>query len=197
MAKDLNEVIKPLLEQWATEFTAEIRANLVSKDAWYDSSTLAQSIAILPIKNVNGGYVITIQMPEYAKYLDKGVKGSKESSKAPNSPYQYANKMPPVDKIQLWISKRAFVKLELSDKNKSLHEKLKSKKVKKAFKQRTLNSQYRSLAFAISHGIKNKGIKATNFYSDIFNDEKLTELSKRLEPLLGEQIEVQLIEGVE
>lgn len=191
MAKDLNEVLKKGLDVWATEFTAEIRANLVSKDAWFDQSTLAESIDVLPVKETADGYLIRIQMPDYARYVDQGRQPTRNRSRSLGLTVQKR-----LTGGEGWISHRGLpVPMVIQVKRKNSNGEVKT--YTKRFKN--INEANRSLSFAISqkihkHGYKSKGY---GFYSEIFNDGALTELSKRLEPLLGEQIEVQLIEGVE
>lgn len=191
MAKDLNEVLKKGLDVWATEFTAEIRANLVSKDAWFDQSTLAESIDVLPVKETADGYLIRIQMPDYARYVDQGRQPTRNRSRSLGLTVQKR-----LTGGEGWISHRGLpIPMVIQVKRKNSKGEVKT--YTKRF--RNINEANRSLSFAISqkihkHGYKSKGY---GFYSEIFNDGALTELSKRLEPLLGEQIEVQLIEGVE
>lgn len=194
MPKDLNEVLKKGLDVWATEFTREIRANLVSKDAWFDESTLAESITVLPVKETADGYLIRIQMPDYARYVDQGRQPTRNRSRSLGLTVQKR-----LTGGEGWISHRGLpvpMVIEIKKNGQPVLNKDGSKRVKR-FKN--INEANRSLSFAISqkihkHGYKSKGY---GFYSEIFNDGALTELSKRLEPLLGEQIEVQLIEGVE
>lgn len=191
MPKDLNEVLKKGLDVWATELTAEIRANLVSKDAWFDQSTLAESIDVLPVKETADGYLIRIQMPDYARYVDQGRQPTRNRSRSLGLTVQKR-----LTGGEGWISHRGLpIPMVIQVKRKNSKGEVKT--YTKRF--RNINEANRSLSFAISqkihkHGYKSKGY---GFYSEIFNDGALTELSKRLEPLLGEQIEVQLIEGVE
>ena len=191
MAKDFNEVLKKGLDVWATEFTAEIRTNLVSKDAWFDQSVLAQSIDVLPVQETADGYLIRIQMPDYARYVDQGRQPTRNKSRSLGLSVQQR-----LEGGSGWISHRRIpppMVIQVKRKNSKGEVKTYTKRFK------NINEANRSLSFAISHSIHKHGYKSKGygFYSEIFNDGALTELSKRLEPLLGEQIEVQLIEGVE
>ena len=88
----------------------------------------------------------TLSAPEYWKYLDQGVKGSKSSSKAPDSPYKYTNKKPPIKAIESWVSARRF---QFRD-------------------NRGRFLSYRSTAYAVREGIFKYGITATKFLSRAF-----------------------------
>ena len=191
MAKDFNEVLKKGLDVWATEFTAEIRANLVSKDAWFDQSTLAQSIHVMPTEVTATGFLVRIVMPEYAQFVDKGRGATKSKSRSIIGTVQRK-----LEGANGWIARRGIpppMVIQVKRKNSKGEVKTYTKRFK------NINEANRSLSFAISHSIHKHGYKSKGygFYSEIFNDGALTELSKRLEPLLGEQIEVQLIEGIE
>jgi len=191
MAKDLNEVFQDQLTVWATGLSEEIRANLVSKDAWFDQSTLAQSIHVMPTEITATGFLVRIVMPEYAQFVDKGRGATKNRARSISGTVQRK-----LEGASGWIARRAIpppMVIQVKRKNSNGEVKTYTKRFK------NINEANRSLSFAISqkihkHGYKSKGY---GFYSEIFNDGALTELSKRLEPLLGEQIEVQLIEGVE
>ena len=39
----------------------------------------------------------------YADIVDKGIRGSKSSAKAPKSPYKYTSKQPPSNVIDKWV----------------------------------------------------------------------------------------------
>ena len=191
MAKDLNEVLQDQLTIWATGLSEEIRANLVSKDAWFDQSTLAQSIHVMPTEITATGFLVRIVMPEYAQFVDQGRQPTRNKSRSISGTVQRK-----LEGANGWISHRGLsVPMVIQVKRKNSKGEVKT--YTKRFKN--INEANRSLSFAISNSIHKHGYKSKGygFYSEIFNDGALTELSKRLEPLLGEQIEVQLIEGVE
>ena len=84
----------------------------------------------------------------YAKYVDKGVKGSKSSAKAPNSPYKYTSKQPPSGVIDKWAVRKGLQGVR-DEKGRFIKRK--------------------SLVFAIARSIKLYGVKPTNFFTDAFN----------------------------
>ena len=91
-------------------------------------------------------FQLSFEMEEHGKFIDKGVKGRDSSEKAPNSPYQYKNKMPPVKAFDKWVVKRG-----LAGRNKQGQ-----------FVSRE------SLKFAIAKSVQTKGIKTTNFFTKPF-----------------------------
>jgi hypothetical protein len=79
-------------------------------------------------------------------FVDKGVKGSKSSAKAPNSPYSFKSKMPPVAVIAKWVKRRG---LKGRDKEG------------KFIKDNTL-------AYLIARSIFQKGMKPSLFFTKPF-----------------------------
>lgn len=85
----------------------------------------------------------------YAKIVDKGVKGSKSSAKAPKSPFQYKDKQPPSGVIDKWAVRKGI---------KGVRNK------KGQFIKR------KSLVYLMARNIKLYGIKPTHFFTDAFNE---------------------------
>jgi hypothetical protein len=92
---------------------------------------------------------------EYLLYQDKGVKGSISGTKAPNSPYKYTDKMPP---LQVFIDyiKRKNVNL----KNEAMFFKAGS-----AFENLTEEEQIRTVAFLMQRAVFEYGFKPRNIFS--------------------------------
>jgi hypothetical protein len=84
----------------------------------------------------------------YAKFVDKGVKGSKSSAKAPNSPYKYTTKQPPSGVIDKWAVRKGIQGVR-DKKGRFIPRK--------------------SLVFSIARNIKLYGVKPSNFFTDAFN----------------------------
>jgi hypothetical protein len=84
----------------------------------------------------------------YAKFVDKGVKGSKSSAKAPNSPYKYSNKQPPSNVIDKWAVRKGIQGVR-DKKGRFIPRK--------------------SLIYSIARNIKLYGVKPSNFFTDAFN----------------------------
>ncbi len=86
----------------------------------------------------------------YAQFVDKGVKGSKSSAKAPKSPYAFktSSKIANIGAIDKWVVRKGL-KGARDEKGKFIPRK--------------------SLVFGIATNIKLYGIKPSNFFTDAFN----------------------------
>ena len=84
----------------------------------------------------------------YADIVDKGIRGSKSSAKAPKSPYKYTSKQPPSNVIDKWVVRKGL-KSARDSKGRFIKRK--------------------SLVFLIAKSIKLYGVKPSNFFSDAFN----------------------------
>lgn len=172
----MAEEIEGHLETWAQLMVEQIRENLVSKDAWFDRSNLAQSIVALPVEQRDGGYVLTIQMAGYAEYVDQG-RGKSERGL-----------ISPVESIEDWISRRGIATplvVKITRNGKSFNRKYKN----------TLESR-RSIAFAIANKHKDHGFvsKGLGFYSEIIDGSALLDLSEQLADKFGDKFIAEIAE---
>lgn len=125
--------------------TARGILNAKGKNASGDlGSSLGYFIKVYP----SGAIDMSFVAEGYAKYVDKGVKGSKSSAKAPNSPYKYTSKQPPSGVIDKWVVRKG-IQGARDEKGRFIKRK--------------------SLVFAIARSIKLYGVKPTNFFTDAFN----------------------------
>ena len=96
------------------------------------------------------GYYLNFQMEEYGNYQDKGVKGKRSSSRAPNSPYKFGSgkgaKGGLTEGIQRWVKARKF---QFKDK-----------------KGKFLS--YDATAWIITRSIYAKGLRPTLFFTKPF-----------------------------
>lgn len=95
-------------------------------------------------------FSLAFYMSDYAKFVDRGVKGKKSTAKAPNSPYRFGSgrgkKGGLTDGIEKWIKQ-------------------------KGIKGRNKQGQFithKSLSFLIARSIFNKGIKPSLFFTKPF-----------------------------
>lgn len=107
-------------------------------------SSLGYFIKVYPSGAVDMSFVAE----GYAKFVDKGVKGSKSSAKAPNSLYKYSNKQPPSGVIDKWAVRKGIQGVR-DKKGRFIPRK--------------------SLVFSIARNIKLYGVKPSNFFTDAFN----------------------------
>lgn len=125
--------------------TARGILNAKGKNASGDlGSSLGYFIKVYP----SGAIDMSFVAEGYAKFVDKGVKGSKSSAKAPNSPYKYTSKQPPSGVVDKWAVRKGLQGVR-DEKGRFIKRK--------------------SLVFAIARSIKLYGVKPTNFFTDAFN----------------------------
>lgn len=120
------------------------------------------------------GLNLIIYMNEYGDFIDQGVKGAKPSlvkkgkQKAPNSPFAFKTKKPPMKPIMQWAKQR---NIRLRDK-------------KGKFKK----GNYRSIGFILQKFIFAQGIKPSFFFTKPFQ-----QAFKRLPGGLGEAFSKDII----
>jgi hypothetical protein len=133
------------------------RANKVSTGA------LSDSIAFTT-KRTKNGYELNIEVLDYYKFIDQGVKGTESDRRAPRSPYTYLDKMPPIKAIMKWL------KTEISEAKKEDQKYKLSKRQKKSKSVRAMSKEMkrRTLAFLIARKIKRVGLPYTGFWERSF-----------------------------
>lgn len=149
------------LERYKASIVEALKAGAQSS---FDPSSgaLRDSIKATPTEIKNDDVSFSIEMNEYAKFVDKGVKGADPSGiyknnpdktgvqRAPNSPYSFKSKMPPPSKLDKW------------GVIKGLAPRIKSGPRKGQFLPR------RSLNFAVAKSIFHQGIKPTYFLTKVY-----------------------------
>lgn len=136
--------IEKALNNFGAYVVKQSRSNLTRKNKNV-SKELYDSLSYNTKVNKNS-FELTINMVDYGKFIDKGVKGSESSQKAPKSPFKYTNKMPPVKVFDKWSIKRGIAPRD--DKGRFLSRK--------------------SINFAIARNIFKTGIETTNFFTKPF-----------------------------
>ena len=157
--------------KWSTETIKLWREELLRKNK--DSSgNLASSFDPLPIENKIGGFSLKIEGAYYWKYIDLGVKGARSSSNAPNSPFKFSSKYPPLEAITKWLNFRPDVRLKLAAIY-GLDDSIGSRKL---------------IAKNMQKSIFKRGIKATPFVQAAINRKRIDELQENLAELFNKQI---------
>lgn len=187
---ELGDYLQDYLTNWSQKITDEIRDNLVSKDVWFDQSSLAQSIQALPVERVEGGYMVRITMADYGKFVDEGRKPTKQGARSLGTTVQ--RRLAGGDG---WIARRG-VPVPLSI---MVNVKTKSGIKKRMHRFKNIQEANRSLSFAISKKIHSNGFvsKGYGFYSEVVNDFALLELSETLTKNLGQEIEATIVTDTE
>ena len=131
-----------VLEKYAKYVIQQSRSNLTKR----------RSNATKRLYNSLGYFIqgtrVTFESEDYGQFIDKGVKGSKSTySESRNSPFRYRSKQPPSDSITKWAKIRG-----IQGRDKKTGRFITNK----------------SLSFLIARSIKEKGIRATMFFTKPF-----------------------------
>jgi len=140
--------VKAVLNRFGRFVVQQSKSNLTKKGN-RDTSDLYNSLSYF-VKESKNSFEFTISMEDYGTFVDKGVKGTKEQSKAPTSPYKFGTgtgkKGGLSDGIDGWVRR-------------------------KRFQFRKPDGRFMSFAttsFLISRSIWLTGLKTTNFFSRPF-----------------------------
>lgn len=149
MLADLRESgLQDALDKFKASVIKQARTNL-SKGDRNVSRKLYNSLKA-EAKVYAKGYYLNFQMEEYGNYQDKGVKGKRSSSRAPNSPYKFGSgkgkKGGLTEGIQRWVKARKF---QFKDKKGKF-------------------MSYDSTAWIITRSIYAKGLRPTLFFTKPF-----------------------------
>ena len=129
------------------------------------SGNLRQSIIPLPVERFGEKVTaeISSQDVDYWAYFNYGVQGAFSSAKAPNSPFKYRDKMPPLSAMQTWGMEKGYFS--------GLDEK-----------------QRESLAKSIRWQIYSKGIKARPFIEPVLTEQHIQKLTDALAQYMADVI---------
>lgn len=128
------------------------------------SGNLEDSIEQPDISISGSKITMTISMADYYDYTNKGVKGWADSSKAPNSPYQFKSKGMNSEgrkSIEQYVRSGAKKVTQFSQAYKELEKKFSRRGGKGLFEFQVNNAIF---------GIKKKGIRAKRWFDDAVKD---------------------------
>jgi hypothetical protein len=135
--------VKQELDKFGKFIVQQSRSNL-TKAGKKDKGNLYKSISYEAKENKNS-FELTFFMEPYGTFVDKGVKGVKSSSKAPNSPYKFGTGSGRegglTEGINGWVKRKRFQFKDLS---------------------------YEETAFIVRRSIWFTGLKTTNFFERPF-----------------------------
>ena len=137
---DLSK-FKYQFQPYTRKVIKEARSNLTRGDH-NTSKTLYDSLDWY-FKASKNSFEFGFKHEDYGVFVDQGVKGRVNTTKAPDSPYRFKSKYARIPAIKKWIRKRGF-------------------------QFRTPKGRfmtYDSMAFLISRSIARDGLKATHFLS--------------------------------
>ena len=170
MRKQQAELFNSLTQYWQ-KIVDELVQSLydVGKVA---SGQTAQNIGAFnpkPVQLTAGGFRIQIAMPDYYQYIDEGVSGAEKNTGISRfkykSPFSWKN-APPISAIRKFMLNRGIDTARQSNT--------------KSGKRRDAEEIRNGIAFAIARSIWSKGLKRTNFYSNVINDQELLEFEAKL-----------------
>jgi hypothetical protein len=134
------------------------------------TGNLRQKLVALPVEKFGEVYTaeISSQDVDYWAYFNYGVQGRFSTTKAPNSPFRYKDKMPPLSAMQTWgMEKGYFTGLD--------------------------EQQRESLAKSIRWQIYSTGIKARPFIEPVLTEKHIQKLTDNLgEFIAGAIAQIQL-----
>lgn len=173
--KASENIIEAIVLQHCDEGIKLMSDHIKKKARTGQASTLAQSMSNMPIRiSATKFQVNTISTEYYADFVDKGVKGVYNRSKAPRSPYSFRNLGTPKAMIE------SFKQYIARTGSKSMNKKTLIRKNKK--KQADLiTKEAKQMAVATKIG----GIKPMNFISKADNEKRTKELARNLAAGLG------------
>lgn len=187
--------VEQVLTEYAVRFL-KLAQQTISKAKKIDLGNL-MDMQVSAVEKKPNSYSITIgydksnPASKYYDYVDKGVKGVKNKSKAPGSPYQYktlkvGSEFTKV--IMAWyIRHKNYIRQETQVKNLSaLQQK------RKTLAQVSENDRIKSISYLTARKIKREGLKRIGFFSNnidkVFNDKFKQDLAKAI----GQEIVVSI-----
>lgn len=173
--KASENIIEAILIDHCNEGIRLMSKQIKQKARTGHASTLAASMSNVPNKvSATKFEVKTISTEYYADFVDKGVKGVKNKSKAPNSPYSFRNlgtSKAMVESFKDYIARTG---------SKSMNKKTLIRKNKKT-QADLINKEAKQMAVATKIG----GIKPMNFISKADNPQRTKQLAISLAAGLG------------
>jgi hypothetical protein len=169
--------IKKALADFANQVIKDAKGNLI-RGNHISSDSLNALITPLPIKQIDGGYMIEIEMNDYWKYVDQGVQGAKSSAKAIGSPFKYKEKGPPIQSLANHITNKGI--------------KVTPTKDRKTGQMRSSLEQVMIDARGMSRAIKNYGTPRTLFLTNALPESAIKELTENVATLYGKSISISI-----
>ena len=192
-AKDLESSANKIMLDWANDSIAIMRKILLKKTRIKDRGKLIADLAPKPFPiDASGNLRIQIvTMQDHWEFIDKGVRGVKSSTKAPNSPFRFRNLGTPdsmVNSFKSYIATLGLKSAKIGGKRKSLYKTNRKTKQKTA-KMDVIEKAARGMAVATKIG----GIKAVNYVEPAVGEKRLKILTKAMSKELGRRITASIV----
>lgn len=186
---NFSNAIEGVLNKFGNRIVKDLRENL-DIERHVASGSLSDSIVFEIIPDANGvTYEFLLKLNEYYKFVDKGVRGSKQSVLAPNSPYQFKGLNIKKGVVLGWMKQRNIT-LAAKTKTSPSGHKVSTTAAKKAAKPKDT-----ALAYIIGRSIATRGLITTNFYSSVINDDTLKQLTEALRQALKKDVLVTMAQN--
>jgi len=173
-------LVNDILKTFGRKIVSELKNNLNTygyKGGRIDASGQLRDSIKFTARVLGDDYSFQLSMADYYKWVDEGRKAGKWAG-------QYPTVNP--NNILRWMQTKNTLNAKISGgvstSNRAGIRSTSSVKLREA----------KSLAFLISRKIKTKGIKPTNFFSDVYNDEALLELKKNISKEIQKDIKIEL-----
>jgi len=164
-----------VLVKWIERVIELAKKNLEAANA-NAGGTLSASIAPEDIELSAKQIVVAIMANPYWKYVDQGVRGKTSSLKAPRSPFQYKDKIPPPQAIADWIANKGIPVVPTYSR--------------KLERMRTKQEQGLVLGRTMAFAIRERGVEGTKFMSNALSPEMIDVLVNTIAETLGKSISV-------
>lgn len=176
-------VMEAMLAEYIGEFLTKAADNLNEKNST-SSGSLEESLTF-QITPSGGGYVVNFLANDYYKFVDMGVRGVGPGNKNTSSEYSFKNAWPSKNHI-------AAIQKWMKDNNMTARAMDVSRygAVGRERKARSRPSN-RSAAFFIARAIKIRGLPATNFWTDAF-DQTFADFGQKMSQALGVSLAIDL-----
>lgn len=172
---DLEQVAKDPLSKWIYELIARAKANLEAQQPHpIVNSELIKSIKPTAFEITDENISIELQGNSYWKFVDKGVQGKFDKSRAPGSPYQYREKRPPARALTDWIANKQIRVIPRFDK--------------KLGRERTIREQALQDAKGLAAVIFRRGLRSTKFMTEALDEAFIKQLTEQIAEEIGRKI---------
>lgn len=171
--------VNKILIEFGQKIVKELSQNLNTygyKGGKLDASGQLRSSIRFTTKILGDEFVFQLSMADYYQWVDEGRKPGKWPGEYPS--VNPAN-------ILKWMQTKHSLRSKIGSTSKANRAGIKglaSVNIKQA----------QSLAYLIGRKIKREGIKPTNFFSDVYNDEALLKLKKGLSAAMQKEIKIEL-----
>jgi len=158
----IAESIEDVLEVKRAELIAELRQSL--QDVNRVSTGALQSSIDVNYTKTDNGYLFALIMDDYWKYVDEGVNGTMVKHGSTFS-YKRNGKKIPIQAMTDFVRNRS-----IQWQRTATHYKTKKGTFKKRKNKLSSIDAAKQLGYAIGHGLKEKGIKPTHFFTNVVNE---------------------------